>query len=461
MAAMTRPTGRRVYFLTDPIEDNPRYTWENYRENYHETFIAQLLHAEVASYEVVPWPRRVFQGRYPSETSQSRVRIPVDYATELLILFNALAEMHAQKPTTWHMANDAGIGVALSDTMMFQREPRDEDPHLSNLFGLTLPWIKRGMNVRLVQLENVDRPKAFEGVKILLSSFSFMKCKREVELRMMVDWVRNEGGICILFDDTMDAYNAIREWWNEGETPSENSGPATRLMDMFGIDEKPGIHKSGRGYFMWVPRDPITFASREGGSQELLDAVAEAAEKAGLSEEILRSRSAYDVGRGKYRIVAAPDESTVTRPYALDGAFVDLFDPSLPVLEDPKIERGNESFFVDLQSVDHDDMLSVLASSLRVEGLRREPSGERGAMAMQLRLRGPARIRGVLRLWSNSRPQSISWKPVDSEESAEILPVPEQDSHGTFLVNIPNVELDSEDSPLEGILTISFGGNQR
>src|SRR5690606_40363593 len=43
MESMTAPTGKKVFFLTDPIEDWPR-TWDDYKRNYQATFTAQLLY---------------------------------------------------------------------------------------------------------------------------------------------------------------------------------------------------------------------------------------------------------------------------------------------------------------------------------------------------------------------------------------------------------------------------------
>ena len=39
MFSMTAPTGRRMYFLTDPIEDRTN-TWDDYKRNYQATFTA-------------------------------------------------------------------------------------------------------------------------------------------------------------------------------------------------------------------------------------------------------------------------------------------------------------------------------------------------------------------------------------------------------------------------------------
>ena len=57
MVSMTASTGRRVYFLTDPIEDRA-HSWDDYKRNYQATFAAELLYPSVDTYEVMPWPPR-------------------------------------------------------------------------------------------------------------------------------------------------------------------------------------------------------------------------------------------------------------------------------------------------------------------------------------------------------------------------------------------------------------------
>ena len=65
MQELVKGTGRRMWFLNDPIEDLPSYTWENYEYNYRRTAVASLLHPHIWHYEICPWPHRVFDGRYP------------------------------------------------------------------------------------------------------------------------------------------------------------------------------------------------------------------------------------------------------------------------------------------------------------------------------------------------------------------------------------------------------------
>ncbi|WJH33752.1 hypothetical protein N6H14_27680 [Paenibacillus sp. CC-CFT747] len=76
MQELTRGTGREMWFLHDPIEDNPRYTWSDYRRNYRATVTASLLHPGVKQYEVCPWPYRVFEGSYPKEDGTGKEPFP-------------------------------------------------------------------------------------------------------------------------------------------------------------------------------------------------------------------------------------------------------------------------------------------------------------------------------------------------------------------------------------------------
>ena len=45
MMNLVRGTGRRVWFLNDPVEDNPDHDWTDYRVNWESTMVASLLAA--------------------------------------------------------------------------------------------------------------------------------------------------------------------------------------------------------------------------------------------------------------------------------------------------------------------------------------------------------------------------------------------------------------------------------
>ena len=93
MASMTAPTGRKVWFLTDPIEDATR-DWVDFRRNYQATFAAQLLYPQIDTYEIMPWPERIYERPYPAGPgSDERIRIPQDFASMMQVMTNALQEM--------------------------------------------------------------------------------------------------------------------------------------------------------------------------------------------------------------------------------------------------------------------------------------------------------------------------------------------------------------------------------
>ena len=61
-----------------------------------------------------------------------------------------------------------GVGVLVSDTLMFQGRAHAHDAHLGNLFGLALPLVKHGIPVELVQMENLTQPGAEQPHRVVV-----------------------------------------------------------------------------------------------------------------------------------------------------------------------------------------------------------------------------------------------------------------------------------------------------
>ena len=120
MQNLVRSTGRRVWYLNDPIEDNPNHDWEDYRRNWESTLTASLLQPDVWRFEVAPWPERIFSRRYPRNAPrEKRQLIPPAYAIELQTVMNALNDMK-QARMEWDCGTRS-IGVLVSDSLMFER----------------------------------------------------------------------------------------------------------------------------------------------------------------------------------------------------------------------------------------------------------------------------------------------------------------------------------------------------
>jgi hypothetical protein len=125
MQELVRGTDRRIWFLHDPVEDNPRYTWEDYRRNYQCTLVASLLHPAVWRYEVTPWPHRVFGGRYRREATGMAEGIPPAYATELLVAMNSFARVRNQDSTEGHFSftSECPLGVRVRTALRVAIKP--------------------------------------------------------------------------------------------------------------------------------------------------------------------------------------------------------------------------------------------------------------------------------------------------------------------------------------------------
>ena len=174
MASMTEPTGRKLFFLTDPIEDYPR-DWADYKINYQATFTAQLLYPAIANYEIMPWPDRIYEGLFLNPATGKKERISKEYSTQMQIMVNALGQMPVSENK---VSGSDGIYVMMSNSLMFQRGAVHngyEDPDFSNFYGQTLPLLKRGVPVRTMHLENTAYPETWKDAKVLVMSYSNMK----------------------------------------------------------------------------------------------------------------------------------------------------------------------------------------------------------------------------------------------------------------------------------------------
>ncbi len=392
MVAMTRPTGRRVYFLTDPIEDNPNHTWEDYKLNYEATFTAQLMYPGVAHYEVMPWPSRIFLGKYQVEGSHERQPIPPDYAAEILILINALNDMEA---SATKIPGTQGIGVLLSDTMMFQRFPTHEgyeDPRLSNFYGMAMPLVKRGIPVELVQMENLLHPDTLKDIRVLIMSYSNMKPLKKEYHDVLANWVRN-GGYLIYCGRDNDPFQSIREWWNE--QGKIDRSPASQLFfDALKTDPtgSSADYAIGKGSATWIHQDPKEFVMQADGDKPLLASI----RQKGFQ---LQEKNVFHLQRKAFDIVAVFDESVSGQPYTVPGPVVDLFDPNLPVLEKKTVYPNQRAFLYNLTRPGK-EAPCVLAASSRASDEVRE------ANRYSLILKGPKSTNGIARLLLPAEPKS-------------------------------------------------------
>ena len=395
MESMTRPTGRKMFFLTDPIEDAQK-DWADYKQNYQATFTAQLLYPQIADYEVMPWPDRIYEGLYRvSANSEEKARIPRFYSTQMQIMVNTLNFMPISPN---QVSGSQGISVLMANSLMFQRslEPVEgyEDPQFSNFFGLALPLLKRGVPVSITHLENTGYADTWKNVKVLLMTYSNMKPLDPKAHQDLADWVKN-GGIIVYCGRDNDPYQQVLEWWNQnGNTYTAPSQHLFQLMQMPDKAEE-GIYHYGKGKVYVVRQDPKEFVMQEAGDQSLLSVVEKAYGK-------LEYKNHFYLERGPYVLAAVLDENAVSaEPLQLTGNYIDLFDPQLPCIKQKTVNPGEQAFLFDIDTVENKNRPQVLASASRQTD---EVIGKRTYSYIA---KSPAETDNVMRILLPKQPKGI------------------------------------------------------
>ncbi|AIQ37168.1 hypothetical protein R50345_22480 [Paenibacillus sp. FSL R5-0345] len=443
MQELVRGTDRQMWFLHDPIEDDPKHTWEDYRFNYIKTLTASLLHPEVSRYEVAPWPRRIFEEEYPAEDGHGKERIPADYATMLLNVMHTLE--HMDQPVIAEPGGGIPLGVLLSDSAMYQRktpgaatagfmmkydgtnEVELTDEHavqllnFSSFYGLTLPLVKHGIPVRPVQLDNIRRSANYlDDYRVLIVSYEFMKPENPDIHYALAQWVR-DGGALIYVGDDSDTYHQVREWWNQGKRRYQS--PREHLFETLGVDAgmPEGAAEIGRGLLMYLPVHPERLAESPEGAEMLRNVVQQAIE--GLNDPLLRwsPRNYFMLRRGPYVIASVMRESIHSDPLKLTGHYVDLLDPQLSIRNRVSIEPDKQAFLYDLDysapggGTELSAGIEVIASSSRIENVIKQPGGVRFTVRGPIGVLAAARIRCAAKpaeviLDTDSRVEALHWE---------------------------------------------------
>ena len=395
MESMTRPTGRKMFFLTDPIEDRAR-DWEDYKRNYQATFTAQLLYPQIADYEVMPWPDRIYERLYfVSANSQEKALIPRFYSTQMQVMINALNDM---PQASTRVSGSQGISVMMGNSLMFQRSPVKvqgyDDPQLSNFYGLALPLVKRGVPVSITHLENTGYADTWKDTKVLLMTYSSMKPLDPSSHQHIADWVRR-GGRLIYCGHDDDPYQSVLEWWNQ--QGNDYAAPSEHLFELMQMPRRPGegSYRFGRGSVQIIRQDPKEFVLTAGGDAPLMKAIEQAYGR-------LEQKNSFYLERGPYVLGAVLDENvTGSEPMRIRGRYIDLFDPKLPCLDEKVVQPGEQTFLYDLKKVKNRRRPQVLAAASR------QYDEERTRHTYAFTAKSPANTDNVMRILLPQEPKSV------------------------------------------------------
>ena len=390
MQELVRNTGRNMWYLHDPIEDDPEHTWEDYRYNYYRTLIASLFHPEIGDYEVCPWPSRVMLGKYALGEGKEKAFMPPEYRTNYVALTHTLREMK-DLPHRW-LTDSKEIGVLLADSGMYQRRYPVGDPkrtetdtiEFSSFYGMCLPLMKNGACVRPVQLDNLRRyADHLKSYATLVLSYEFMKPDSPDIHFALSRWV-NGGGRLMLVGDGKDSFHSVREWWN---ADGEYATPTEHLCDTLGLGKTPdeGLYPGGRGWVSVMCADPIDLAHSGETADSYLEKMGAMFEASG---EELGSHNGLLMERGDFTIGAVFDEGENRDEMQVLGTFADMLSHRFDIVTDPVLKPGEVGLWRAVRPGDGPD---ILAASGRVSGFELTENG------MSFHLRGPAGMIAAVR----------------------------------------------------------------
>ncbi len=410
---IARSSGKPIWYLNDPIEDNPHHSWTDYRRNWESTLVASLLQPAVSRYEVLPWPDRIFgpKALRPSiepsalDPNPEKTLIPKTYETELQTVFHALGEMQQPSAAThWEAAGTQGIGVLVSDTLMFQRAaPQPSDEYLGNFYGLALPLLMRGMPVEPVQIESASSGSAAVSLlsryKILLLTYEGQKPPSPQFHTALMNWVKT-GGALIVVDDDQDPYNGATDWWNSGG--NHFATPREHLFQTLGLaPNATGLHSVGRGLILYARQSPTGLAHSASGGEILRGLLQNAARSIDLP---LKETKSLILRRGPYVIAAGFDRDTAQPspepPVAVRGNLIDLFDANLAERSTVVIQPGTRAFLLDADYF-KSSAPRILAASAKIT------DEHASADAFVFRAEGIDQTEAVVRILSARVPKSV------------------------------------------------------
>ena len=413
IAALLRDTNKSLWFLADPIADDPRSNWAHYRKHWHDTLTASLLFPEVTRFEVMPWPRRVFlrpQARRPpwvipsakeARTLREKLRLaakstttlwsrfglpawgdtarlpafaqravsaarlylttprnsaaPPDYAVELQIVFNALTDMEWPSNQIEWLTPAPPVAICLSDTLQFERGDVRADPDLSAFYGLALPLVACGLPVRTLFVERANDPEYLDATQVILLTYDGMKPPSADCHTALAAWVKR-GGTLIFFGQG-DAFDGIGAWWNKAGF----AHPREHLLSVLGLAHTTdaGLHACGSGAVILISDSPVKLALSSSGAERVRSAARVALARHGHEWPC---RDVIVLRRGPYVIGAGLSEGAHPHPYRLKGVYIDLFDAGLAVVRNPRLAPGTRRLLYDLVRGDPGGAWVVAAS---------------------------------------------------------------------------------------------------
>lgn len=385
---------RRLYLLADPVEDDPRFRWDEYDKWYRECLAAKLMFTTINTYEVMPWPDRIF---LPGHSVGGGTPGPAEYRTTIMSCLTALQDV--PRGTRADLtAGTKGIGMLIADSAMWQHANR---PVQDAFMGMLIPLLKRGIPVSSVPMERCGESDYMKNFRLLMLSFEAFKPHDAQMLEDLAAWV-GAGGVLVIFK-TADAFDGIDMFWRQAGFAS----PQAYLCSKFGItyDDAPAnmtlggqrcVHRTfGRGHVVLADHVPSTFVHKAIAEDVYVPFVRGCVQK--YLDETLIEPQCFVARRDRF-VIAHTFDTTTT----LQGKYVDIFSPNLRVLANAELGPDTSMILYDVTRQMYGEAPAVLYSTYRLMGKKE------AADQTTFWLAGPAGTHTAIRLYTaGKRPIAI------------------------------------------------------
>ena len=420
---------RKLYLLVDPVEDNPNHSWAEFEQWYRDCTVAQLLFPGVSSYEVLPWPDRIF---LPGHSTGGGTPAPERFRT--LVLSIVQVQQEVPEGGIWCASADGrpaepthGVGIAVADTLMWEAEAA---PALDGVYGLLMPLLRAAVPVSACLAERADEPEYLAQFKVIVLSFEAWKPAGPAFNNALADWVRAGGSLVILGAD--EGLDGIDTWWGQAgyQTPLQHLRTALQLGT--GTD---GEHPVGKGHVWLRQVSPRAFAKPDVAGAQYLPLVDQALRQAGVANG-LQTPDVWCLRRGPFLIAHAS-----RRPLTLSGKLVDLFDAEFPVLDGATLAAGDSGLYRDVS-----DCLAAGDRPCTLHATHRLMAEQYANHELHVTVRGPAETPASVRVFRAGRGVA---QATARDAAGKTLELVLRDDGPTLLAKFPN-------SPAGVTLSIGF-----
>lgn len=382
---LTVETDRTLWLLVDPVEDNPNHTWAEFAEWYKHCVVAMLLMDDVDSYEIMPWPDRIF---LPGHQTGGGTPAPEDYRITILSVTQALQEVPEGghwlqgvfSSTLAPQSHAEGIGVAVADTLMWQRH---EGPWLQGMYGLLLPLVHEGLPASSLVMERVADPAYLARFKVIILSYEDFKPLEAGWNVALARWVHAGGSLIVLEHEADELDRCERFWWRGDGFES----PTAHLLSVLGLSsDASGWVPRGSGAILRLSVSPRNIGKPGLPQTDYLRGVREGIKQAtGIA---CQTPGSFCMQRGDFVVAHA-----ASRRLDLAGTFVDVFDPSLPIVKIVHLAPGHSGLYRNVADLMQKGQPALLHCTHRLTG------HEVHTEMLTFSLRGPAGTPAVARVY--------------------------------------------------------------